>query len=301
MKILVTGGTGVVGRPVVDRLVARGHTVRLLSRQAEHDAAEWPRGVEAHPGDVTEEASVTGAAEGCDAVLHMVAVVREAPPHVTFHNVNVQGTRRIVREAERAGVERLVYVSSLGAGDGASGYHRSKRAGEEIARGFRGSWLICRPGNVYGPGDAVVSLLLELVRTLPVIPVIAGDTPFQPIWAGDLGEALARVMERPDLDGSVQDMAGPERTTLNDLLRRLGDLTGRSPRRFPVPAWMAKLGADLLERAGVAVPVTRDQVIMLVEENVIPIGSPNALTDVLGVEPTPLADGLRQLVGTLPG
>jgi uncharacterized protein YbjT (DUF2867 family) len=300
MRILVTGGTGVVGRPTVDRLVACGHTVRLFSRRAEHDAAEWAGGVEAYPGDVTEDPSVRGAAEGCDAVLHVVGIVRESPPRVTFKRVNVEGTRGIVREAERAGVGRLLYVSSLGADRGASGYHRSKREAEEIVRGFRGSWLILRPGNVYGPGDEVVSLLLKLVRTLPAIPVFAGDRPFQPIWGEDLGEALARAVEREDLEHRVLELAGRERATLHGLLDRLEALTGRSPRRIPVPERIAEVGAEILERLGVDLPVTRDQVVMLREENVIAGGAPDALADLLGRPATTLDEGLRLLADGLP-
>src|SRR5689334_4824962 len=136
MRILVTGGTGVVGDAAVRALVGRGHTVRLLTRHAERDARAWPAGVEPHEGDVTDPGSLAGAADGCDAVLHAVGIVDESPPELTFERVNVDGTRHVVAEAERAGVPHLVYVSSLGADTGRSPYHQSKLAGEQVARGF---------------------------------------------------------------------------------------------------------------------------------------------------------------------
>src|SRR5918999_2990957 len=114
MRVLVTGGTGVVGVGTVTALVRHGHDVRLVSRHATRDARRWPEGVEAWPGDVADAASITGAADGCDVVLHLVAIVDESPPHATFENINVRGTRNIVREAERAGVRKLVFTSSLG-------------------------------------------------------------------------------------------------------------------------------------------------------------------------------------------
>src|SRR5687767_5802340 len=114
MRVLVTGGTGVVGVGTVTALVREGHDVRLVSRNAERDARRWPNGVEAWRGDVAEPESIRGAADGCDAVVHLVAVVDEAPPDATFERVNVRGTRHIVREAERAGVSKLLFVSSLG-------------------------------------------------------------------------------------------------------------------------------------------------------------------------------------------
>ena len=157
MKVLVTGGTGLVGKAAVDRLLEMGHTARLLSRHASDDVRQWAQGVEAHDGDVSTDEGVRGAADGCDAVLHVAGIVAESPPDVTFQKVNVEGTARLAREARRAGVRRFVYVSSLGADHGESGYHRSKKAAEEVVRAeFPGDWLVCRPGNVYGPGDEVV-------------------------------------------------------------------------------------------------------------------------------------------------
>ncbi|HKN68144.1 MAG TPA: NAD(P)H-binding protein, partial [Gemmatimonadaceae bacterium] len=136
VQILVTGGTGVVGASTVSALVERGHQVRLLSRHAERDSLAWPKGVSAIEGDVSDAVSVAGAADGCDVVVHLVAIVDEAPPEATFERVNVGGTRNVVAEAERAGVRKIVYVSSLGCERGESPYHRSKLAGEEIVRSF---------------------------------------------------------------------------------------------------------------------------------------------------------------------
>ena len=110
----MTGGSGVVGVGTVTELVRRGHEVVLLARHARDDARQWPHGVTAHEGDVTDPASIAGAADGCDAVLHVVGIVEESPPAVTFERVNVAGTRNMLGEAARAGVRRFVYVSSLG-------------------------------------------------------------------------------------------------------------------------------------------------------------------------------------------
>jgi NADH dehydrogenase len=301
MRVLVTGGTGVVGEATVAALLRRGHDVRLLARHAADDVRAWPTGVEARPGDVTDPASLLGAADGCDAVLHVVGIVAESPPEVTFERVNVEGTRHVVEEAARAGVPQLVYVSSLGADRGQSAYHRSKLAGEEVARTFTGRWVVVRPGNVYGPGDEVVSLLLRMVRTLPAIPVIAGgDQEFQPVWADDVGEALAVAAERADLAGRTLDVAGPDRTCMHDLLDRFGALTDRKPVRLPLPGPIAALGVKLLDAVGVPLPINEGQLTMLSEGNVIERPEGNALQAVLGVAPTPLDQGLRKLLDALP-
>ncbi|CAN5232926.1 hypothetical protein BH23GEM2_BH23GEM2_14430 [soil metagenome] len=299
MRVLITGGTGVIGSATVDVLLRHDHEVRILSRHA--DAGRWERGVTAIVGSVTEPASLEGAAEGCDAVVHVTGIVREDPPEATFDRVNVEGTRNVMREAERAGVGRLVYVSSLGANRGSSDYHKSKRAGEAIIREFSGDWVIARPGNVYGPGDEVISRLLEWVRTSPVVPVLGtGEDEFQPVWAGDVAAALVAILEREDMAGRVLEIAGPDRTTLNDLVEKMVAMTGRSPIRLPIPATAASAAISAAAALGVELPVNDAQLRMLLERNVITDDSENALTSVLGLVATPLESGLRVLAEATP-
>ncbi len=301
MRILVTGGTGVVGEAAVEALVERGHEVRLFSRNAEKDVEQWPDVVEAMPGDVGNAAQVRNSAEGCDAVVHVVGIVAETPPEVTFDRINVQGTANVVREAERAKVKRFIYISSLGADRGESDYHKSKKRAEDVVRTFEGNWTILRPGNVYGPGDDVISLLLKMVRSLPAIPVIdSGDQPFQPIWAGDLGEAIAVTVERKDLATRTLELGGLEITSMNDVLDRLAKITGKQPARVPVPSFLASIGAKAAGLFGVDIPVNEGQIQMLIEGNVLKDQTRNALTETLGITPTPLEDGLALLADALP-
>jgi len=306
MKVLVTGGTGVVGQAAVTLLLKRGHSVRLLSRNASEDARQWPRGaqnatVDSWQASVSDQPGLKGCAEGCDLVLHLAGVVDESPPEVTFENTNVEGTRTMLKEAERARVGRFIYVSSLGAERGKSPYHRSKRRAEDIVRNFAGGWIILRPGNVYGPGDDVVSVLLTMVRTLPVVPVIdTGDDEFQPIWTEDLAAAIAACVDRTDLHGRVMEIAGNETTTTNDLLDRLGEITGRKPARIPVPGFLAGAGAALAGMLGAKLPISENQLTMLSEGNVIRTPGGNALAGTLGVTPTSLDSGLRKLADAQP-
>ncbi len=299
MRVLVTGGTGVIGEAVLQALLDRHHEVRVLSRQANDEAAAWPKGVEARPGEVTSRGDLEGAATGCDAVVHVVGIVTENPPERTYDRVNVQGTRNVVAEAERAGVRRFVHVSALGADWGASEYHKSKLRAEKHVRGFGGEWVILRPGNVYGPGDEIVSLLLKMVRTLPAVPVIDGGHRFQPIWYRDLGEVLARAVDMPEVVRRTLEVAGSEHTTLTEVLDRLAAVTGRAPLRMPIPGFLASLGAGTASLLGFGLPIT-DTHLTMPEENVIRPGGENALTSVFGMEPTPLAEGLRRLVDLMP-
>src|SRR5688500_8028668 len=111
MKVLVTGGTGVVGEGAIAALVKHGHAVRILSRFGDRGVRRWPTGVEARAGDVASATEVNGSARGCDAIVHIAGIEEENPPDVTFEKVNVLGTRHVVAEAERARVQRLVFIS----------------------------------------------------------------------------------------------------------------------------------------------------------------------------------------------
>jgi uncharacterized protein YbjT (DUF2867 family) len=300
MRVLVTGGSGVIGEGLLPCLLERGHQVRLLTRGADDAAREWPDGVEPRSADVTKPDQLAGAVDGCDAVVHITGIVVEDPPERTFETVNVGGTRHLLVEAERAGRPKFVFISSLGADRGASPYHASKREAEALVRGYTGDWLILRPGNVYGPGDEVISAVLSLHRTLPAIPVVgAGDQSFQPLWYRDLGLAIVRALES-DIESGTYELAGEEVTTPNAILDQFERLTNRSPVRIPVPEFLAGVGARLAELAGVRLPFNESQLRMLLEDNIVRTPEGNALTRVFGVTPTPLVKGLTALADAQP-
>lgn len=312
MKILVTGGTGVIGAGAIPALLAAGHDVRLLSRHAEHDVKNFPEGVEAFEVDIANRAGLADAVKGCDGVLHIAGIVEEDPPRVTFQTVNVEGTRHMLEAARIAGSPLFVYVSSLGVDRGESDYHRSKRDAEQLVRDYKGSWAILRPGAVYGPGDETVSMLLRMVRTLPAVPIVNdGGQPFQPLWFEDFGRAIAQMFARPELAGKTLELAGMDVTTTADVLDRLARITARNPPRLAVPAWLAQVGAQaleafgatgkkILESAGLDEPIGSAKLSMLMEGNVISEGQPNALTNEFDVRPTPLDEGLERLADLLP-
>lgn len=295
MRILVTGGTGVVGRSTVTALVQRGHVVNLLSRRARRDAEQWPQGVHPFVGNVADTGTIAPAIDGCEVVLHLTAIVDESGAN-TFERINVEGTRNVLRAAERAGAKRFIYVSSLGADTGRSPYHQSKRKAEALVRTFNGEWIVVRAGNVFGPGDEQISLLLRMMRTLPTLPVIGdGEQRFQPIWHEDLAELLSRVVERDDLHGKELEVAGGELTSQNDLINRLSKITGRDVPRIAVPELIASVGMRLASAVGVGLALNDSQLRMLSEGNQIAAGRENALFTQFRMTPTPLDEALRRL------
>jgi len=296
MKVLVTGGTGVVGRSVVRALHDHGHLVRILTRHGGRDEKWWPSGVEGWAGDVANEESVRGSGNGCDVLVHAAAISSEDPPEHTFQAVNIEGTRYMTLEAERAGIKKVIYLSSLGADRGTTPYHKSKCVAEDVVEAFSRDWLVLRPGAVYGPGDEHVSVILWAVRTLPIVPTIGdGNQKFQPIWHEDLAKAVVLCAERDDVRRRVLELAGPDLTSQNDLMARLRVVTGRPAPQAPLPQALANWGMRALDALGIAAPIGESQIGMLADGNVIAPGVPNALTDVFGIAPTRLDDGLRRL------
>lgn len=310
MRILVTGGSGLIGSAVVRALLQRGHAVRLLARHAGEAAAEYPPGVQPVSAAIDDDDALPVAVHGCDAVVHIAGILTENPPAATYEKVNVVGTAKLLKAASDRGAPLFIFVSSLGADRGASAYHLSKRAAETLVRNYAGPWLILRPGAVYGPGDETISLLLKMLRALPAVPVVGeADQRFQPMWCDDFAEAIARALERRDLAGQTLELVGPEVTTTGDVLRRLGELTGREPDTVGFPTLLARAGAGLVEllggekamRAlGLESPLSTPKLQLLLEETLVDDPARNALTSVFGIEPTGLDEGLAMLVDALP-
>ena len=298
MKILITGGTGVIGNAVVEALSKRGHALRILSRHA--DNSDKTDNLEYWKASVTDAAALAGAAADCDVVLHIAGIAAEAPPDITFESVNVEGTRNVVREADINAVRRLIYVSSFGADFGKSDYHKSKLQAEMIAREFPRDVVILRPGNIYGPGDEVISSLVKMVRALPVVPIIDhGDQEFQPVWHEDVGEAIAAIIEDENPGDEPIALLGPDVVTLNRLLDIIGEITGQEPRRVSLPSSIANVAARIASSVGVDIPLKPDVLQMLLDGNALRPGESNGLEKYVA-NPTHVTTGMRKLLETMP-
>ena len=301
MRLLVVGGTGLVGSAIVRALRVRGHSVRVVVRHPPSTSADGVEGAEYIVGDITDARSLRGAADGCAALVHVAGIGRETSPADTFQLVNVEGTRHVLAEAQRAGVPFVVYMSSLGAERGQSRYHRSKRHAEMLVREYPGRWLVLRPGNVYGRDGGMLALYVQMIRMLPVTPGVGDvEQPFQPVCADDLGEVVSRAVERRDLAGRTIEIAGAEVTSQRALHEELCELVDRRPPLVKLPAWLVRAGVRTLDALGIDPPIGPDQVMMMQEGNVLLDQKRSAMRDVFGVEPMPLSEGLRRLSRSTP-
>jgi NADH dehydrogenase len=272
-EVLVTGGTGFVGKHVCRALIARGHLPRLLVREGSEGKIpeEIRRNCRVTPGDVTNRESVENAATGTGAIVHLVGIIREFPARgITYERLHVDATAHVVAAAKKLGIARLAHMSALGAGTGgATKYFDSKGRAEQIVKESGLEWSIFRPSVIFGPGDMFVNELAGILRIAPVLPV-PGDGTYrlQPVYAGDVASGFAEALSRQDAIGRTFDLAGPERYPYNELLDRIAAGIGRrSARKVHVPLALLRPVIRRFERYA-GFPLTMDQLEMLLAENI---------------------------------
>jgi NADH dehydrogenase len=295
-EVFVTGATGFVGHALLQRLCAAGHVVRCLVRHGSEGRLRGLGAIARIEGDVLTRRGLEEGMTGCDAVIHLVGIIREhRAANMTFERVHVEGTRNVLEAAKAAGVQRYLHMSALGTRPAAaSRYHRTKWAAEEAVRGSGLGWTIFRPSIVYGRGDGFVTLLASMVRRLPVVPVIgSGRQRLQPIAVEQVAAGFAEAIERPVMIKQTYEVGGPEAVTMLELLDSIGRALGRRRvRKVHVPLGVMKPLARLLHPLP-GFPVTPDQLLMLGEDGVC---DPRPFFDAFQLEPVPLATGLERML-----
>ena len=259
--ILVTGASGFVGHHVVRELAAAGMRVRAMVRTARGAQALEGVDCELVRGDVTDPASLRAAARGMRTIVHLVAILEGSP--AAFERVMAVGTGNLVEAARESDVRRIVLMSALGTGPGATvPYFRAKWAAEQAVASSGVDHAVLRPSFVFGVDGGALPRLLRVARLAPVTPVIGpGTQRIQPIWIAVEAEGTAAPFE----------LGGPETLTWSELWRRLKTSLGTRRPTVHVPFWLARGPAALLERIPPTL-LTRDQLRMLE-------GPDNAVTD----------------------
>jgi uncharacterized protein YbjT (DUF2867 family) len=283
--VTVFGGGGFVGRYVVEALLRRGARVRIAERSpknAYYLKAQANLGQITYvPADITQPETLTAAIAGADAVINLVG------SFVDMQRLHVEGARNIAEASARAGVKSLVHMSAIGAdAQSKSAYGRTKGEGEAAVRQAFPNAVIVRPSIVFGREDAFINRFAALIRALPIIPVIGGKTRFQPVFAGDVGHAVAALVADPAAHGGkTYELGGPQILSMRQINEWIATQTGRSPIFIDVPDIAAAALATLTGWLPGA-PITRDQWIMLQSDNIV---SAKALgLAALGVKATPL-------------
>jgi NADH dehydrogenase len=265
--ILVTGGTGFIGRHVVARLVEGGEKVRVASRGSRK--ATLPASVEQVTADVGSGEGLPEAMAGVDEVVHLVAVITEKGAQ-RFDAVIRGGTANIVSEAEKAGVKKLVYVSAIGAApDPKYPYWHAKWQAEQAVTAGGVNWTILRSSLVFGPEDDFFNRLDRLIRRMPVAPVAGnGKTRFQPIWVEDVVSCVVACLKEGVHDREIVEIGGSEYYTYNEIIDLIRRKIGTRKPKLHVPLWVMRPAARVLQAILPSPPVTTDQLAMLAKDNV---------------------------------
>jgi len=272
----VFGGTGFIGRHVVKRLIEAGHTVRVAVRDTEPVLGLKPLGsigqVVGLYAPVTDANAVARAVEGAAFVVNLVGILAENRPG-DFDRVHNTGAGIIATAAAAAGADAMVHVSAIGAdASSPSLYARSKAAGEAaVLRAFPNA-VILRPSVVFGPEDTFFNRFAALAATLPIMPVFSGATKFQPVYVGDVADAVMAALARPVSAGRTFELGGPRIWSMREILTWIIAQTQRSRCMVNVPMGLARLEASVLEKLPGKL-LTRDQLLLLQRDNVVAQGA----------------------------
>lgn len=279
--VTVFGGSGFLGRHVVRALARRGYRVRAAVRRPDLAGFLQPLGivgqVTAVQANLRYPDSVAAAVKGADAVINLVGIMQEKGRQ-NFSSVQAQGARSVAQACANLGVDRLIQVSALGAdADSKSAYARSKAEGEAAVHGLVKQAVVLRPSVMFGPEDTFFNRFASLVRMLPVLPLAGAETKFQPVFVGDVAEAIARAVDGKAPAGKVYELGGPQVKTLRELVDYVCEVTGRKRLIAPMPFGLARLQGQVLELADMLtlglmpdeLILTRDQVSLLESDNVV--------------------------------
>jgi uncharacterized protein YbjT (DUF2867 family) len=286
-QVTIFGGSGFLGRYVVRALAKKGWRIKVACRRPKRGFFLRPLGQVGQIGfvkcDVADAADVENALRGSQAAVNLAGILYSRGQ--VFDYVHVKGAENVADEAARQGIKALVHVSALGAdSESPSEYAQTKGEGEErIREAFPGATIL-RPSLLFGPEDRFFNRFAGLARFLPALPLIGGGrTRFQPVFVGDVSQAIAIALERPDAQGKTYELGGPTIYTFKELMQIMLDEIHRRRLLVPLPFGLATLSAFFLQLAPKPL-LTPDQVRLLRRDNVV---SPSAHTiGALGIEPT---------------
>lgn len=282
--ITVLGGGGFLGRYVVQRLLALGARVRIAEREPRKALFLKPLGglgqTQFIAADVRDPASVARAVQGSDAVINLAGSFDD------MQVVQADGAGHVANAAKAAGVRALVHVSAIGADSASpSAYGRSKGDGEAAVRAAFPAAAILRPSIIFGREDHFINRFATLIRFAPVIPVVAPQAKFQPVYVGDVAEAVVAALG-DGASGKIFELGGPQVLTMAALQQWIADATGRKRLFVELPnAVSAALATGFGWAPGA--PITKDQWLMLQHDNVVAPGAAGLAS--LGVTPTSLS------------
>jgi uncharacterized protein YbjT (DUF2867 family) len=291
--ITIYGGSGFLGRHVVRALARRDYRIRVAVRRPELAGHLQPLGkvgqINAVQANIRDAASVEAAARGAHILIDLVGILFERSRQ-RFNTVHTVGAEQVALAANAHGA-RMIYVSAIGADEeSSSAYARSKAAAEKLVLSAQPSAVILRPSILFGPEDDFFNRFAALARMSPALPLIGGGkTLFQPVFVGDVAEAIAQAVDGNARPGTIYELGGPDVRSFADLMRYVLATIERKRLLVPIPFFLAKLKAYFLQLMPTPL-LTPDQVELLRTDNVV---SQQAIAErrtlqSFGIEPEPI-------------
>lgn len=293
LRVVVLGGSGFVGRRLVARLLADGHRVCVLSRDTA-TRERVPATAEHRAGDVYDATFLGEAFAGADAVVNLVGILNERSDDGRgFRKVYVELGDAVIDAMRAAGARRLLQMSALHAGDGASHYLQARGEAEAhvVASGL--DWTLLRPSVIAGPGDGLFCRFAQLLRFAPGLPLGGAGVRFQPVWVGDVADAFARALVDDATIGRRYDLLGPEAMALGEIVKLTAKTKGWSRFVLPLPGALGRVQAEVGEHLP-GKPISRDNWRSLQRDST---SDDNGLPK-LGIVPTDVRAKLPEILGT---
>jgi uncharacterized protein YbjT (DUF2867 family) len=293
-RVCIIGGSGFVGRAIVRQAVRAGYTVVVACRHPERARDLLVEGVSLAKADVTTGRGLDEAIAGSDCVINLVGLLFERGRY-SFDAAHVKGTENILEAIKRGSATQYLHMSALGAGKiPESRYAHSKGDAETRVRQSGLSWTIFRPSVIFGEGDSFFNKFKAMSRFAPVLPVIAGETRFQPVWVEDVARVFVESIDNRHCFGTIYELAGPKSYSFMELMQLLMRYLGRNRLLLPIPGFAAKIMAAFMQLLPTP-PLTSDQLKLLQHDSVVDgeafpdqFGNPAALEEVL---PTYICNG----------
>lgn len=284
-RTVILGGSGFVGTALANRLTSEGDQVTVLCRnpQSRRDVSAVA-GVRVQALDVYDEKALAGVLQGADVLINLVGILNEKGRDGSgFERAHVTLLEGALRACRAAGVNHLVQMSALGAGQGMSHYLRSKGRAELLVKSSKLNWSIVRPSVIFGPQDSFLNRFADLLRLTPVLPLACPESRFQPVYVGDVAGAMTRLSRPGAPSGQILNLVGPQQYSLRELVHYVAELTGRRRLIVGLPDSLARLQAALLDFVP-GKPFSTDNYRSL---QLPSVSDDNGLL-ALGIEPTPL-------------
>jgi len=296
LKVFITGGTGFVGNNIVVKLLERRYEAVLFIRDknSAKKLGTFANRLNFVHGNVQDIGSIERGMSGCDAVIHLVGIIREIGAN-TFESVHYEGTKNVVEAAKSLKIKRFIHMSAEGTSSAAkSKYHKTKFRAEEYLKSSGLNYTIFRPSMLFGPEDKNFNILADMIRKAPFIPVIGeGNYRWQPVSVKDVAEVFVSALKNQRAERKVYEIRGPDIFTFNEVLDILMKILSIKRTKVHIPVALIRPIVYILERILSSPPITSDQLKMLLDNYDHPIGD---LLEDFRIELTPFDKGLREYI-----